>query len=77
MSLSVFVFWTVGPSTLKAGDGDSMFLRNFGNYLQVHSTLQLRIPTSIFSPSREPQSLFFMIAVSIFIATLALYHGKY
>jgi hypothetical protein len=31
----------------RAEDGGSMFLRNFGIYLQVHTALQSRTPTSI------------------------------
>jgi hypothetical protein len=60
LNLSMLVFWVVTPyilvvgryqtyctvSTLRAEDGDSMFLRNVGIYLQVCTALQHRRPTS-------------------------------
>jgi hypothetical protein len=69
--LSVLIFWVVTPFELQVDnnvsgkhtvsifraeyDGDSMFLRNAGVYLQVYTALQPRRTTSTSSPPWEPQ----------------------
>jgi hypothetical protein len=42
-------------ASFRAEDGGSIFLQNVGIYLQVHTALQPRRPTSTSSPPREPQ----------------------
>jgi hypothetical protein len=48
IKMPMLVFWVVTPCGLLGGypeDGGSMFLRNVGIYLQVHTALQFRRPT--------------------------------
>jgi hypothetical protein len=40
---------------LRPEDGDGMFLRNVGIYVQVHTALQSKRPTMSSSPPWEPQ----------------------
>jgi hypothetical protein len=42
----MMLFWVVTPCRLRAEDGDSMFLRNDGIYLQVHTVSQPRTTSS-------------------------------